>query len=76
MGLLKVRLTSIWPWQKFRVLKLIMTFEQLKTFLSKVKADSNLQVKLKAAKLLDEVVAVVEEYCHGFTLNNSVYSAK
>ena len=55
---------------------MIMTFEQLKTFLSKVKADSNLQVKLKAAKLLDEVVAVVEEYCHGFTLNKSVYSAK
>ena len=41
-----------------------MSLEQLKAFLSKVKGDSNLQEKLKAAKSPEDVVSIAKE--HGF----------
>ena len=44
-----------------------MTLEQLKAFLAKVKGDSNLQEKLKAAKSPEDVVAIAREYGHEFT---------
>jgi predicted ribosomally synthesized peptide with nif11-like leader len=44
-----------------------MSQEQLKAFLAKVKGDSNLQEKLKAAKSNDELVSISEDYGHEFT---------
>ncbi|KZR87211.1 Nitrogen fixation protein of unknown function [Synechococcus sp. MIT S9509] len=44
-----------------------MSEEQLKAFLTKVKGDSNLQVKLKAAKSLEDVVSIGKEHGHEFT---------
>jgi predicted ribosomally synthesized peptide with nif11-like leader len=44
-----------------------MTLEQLKAFLAKVKVDSNLQERLKAAKSPDEVVSIAKEHGHDFT---------
>ena len=44
-----------------------MSLKQLKAFLSKVKGDSNLQEKLKAAKSPEDVVAIAKEYGHEFT---------
>ena len=44
-----------------------MSLEQLKAFLAKVKGDSNLQDKLKAAKSPDDVVTIAKEYGHEFT---------
>ena len=44
-----------------------MPLEQLKAFLAKVKGDSNLQDKLKAAKSPDEVVSIAKEHGHEFT---------
>ena len=44
-----------------------MSEEQLKAFLEKVKADTSLQEKLKAAKTPDEVVSVAKEHGHEFT---------
>ncbi|KZR88089.1 Nitrogen fixation protein of unknown function [Synechococcus sp. MIT S9509] len=44
-----------------------MSLEQLKAFLAKVKGDSSLQQKLKAAKTPDEVVSIAEEHGHEFT---------
>ena len=44
-----------------------MTLEQLKAFLEKVKEDSNLQEKLKAAKSNDDVVSIAKEHGHEFT---------
>ena len=44
-----------------------MSLEQLKAFLAKVKGDSNLQDKLKAAKSPEDVVAIAKEYGHEFT---------
>ena len=44
-----------------------MSLEQLKAFLEKVKGDSNLQDKLKAAKSSDEVVSIAKEHGHEFT---------
>ncbi|QNI57824.1 nif11-like leader peptide domain protein [Synechococcus sp. BIOS-U3-1] len=44
-----------------------MSLEQLKAFLAKVKKDSNLQEKLKAAKSPDEVVSIAKEHGHEFT---------
>ena len=41
-----------------------MSEEQLKAFLEKVKADSSLQEKLKAAKSPEDVVGIAKE--HGF----------
>ena len=44
-----------------------MSQEQLKAFLAKVKGDSNLKEKLKAAKSNDEVVSIAKEHGHEFT---------
>ena len=44
-----------------------MSLEQLKAFLAKVKGDSNLQEKLKAAKSPEDVVAIAKKYGHEFT---------
>jgi predicted ribosomally synthesized peptide with nif11-like leader len=43
-----------------------MSLEQLKAFLAKVKGDSNLQDKLKAANSPNEVVAIAKENGHDF----------
>ena len=39
-----------------------MSLEQLKAFLEKVKADTNLQEKLRAAKSLEDVIGIAKEY--------------
>ena len=39
-----------------------MSLEQLKAFLEKVKADSSLQEKLKAAKSPEDVVGIAKGY--------------
>ena len=44
-----------------------MSLEQLKAFLEKVKGDSNLQDKLKAAKSSEDVVGIAKEHGHEFT---------
>ena len=44
-----------------------MSKEQLKAFLEKVKVDTSLQEKLKAAKSSDEVVSIAKEHGHEFT---------
>ena len=44
-----------------------MSLGQLKAFLEKVKGDSNLQEKLKAAKSSDEVVSIAKVHGHEFT---------
>ena len=44
-----------------------MSKEQLKAFLAKVKGDSKLQEKLKAAKSPEDVVGIAKEYGHEFT---------
>jgi predicted ribosomally synthesized peptide with nif11-like leader len=44
-----------------------MSLEQLKAFLSKVKGDSSLQEKLKAAKSPEDVVGIAKEHGHEFT---------
>ena len=44
-----------------------MSEEQLKAFLAKVKVDSNLQEKLKAAKSSEDVVGIAKEHGHEFT---------
>jgi len=51
-----------------------MSLEQLKAFLEKVKGDSNLQDKLKAAKSPENVVSIAKEYGHEFPLISSVSS--
>ena len=43
-----------------------MSPEQLKAFLSKVKVDSSLQEKLKAAKSPDDVSAIAKDHGHEF----------
>ena len=43
-----------------------MTQEQLKAFLKKVKGDTRLQEKLKAAKSQDDVLSIAKEYGHVF----------
>ena len=43
-----------------------MSLEHLKAFLAKVKEDSILQSKLKAAKSPEDVVAIAKEYGHEF----------
>ena len=43
-----------------------MSLEQLNAFLAKVKGDSNLQDKLKAAKSSDEVLSIAKEHGHEF----------
>ena len=44
-----------------------MSLEQLKAFLAKVKGDSYLQEKLKAAKSPEDVVGIAKEQGHEFT---------
>ena len=44
-----------------------MSLEQLKAFRPRVKGDSNLQEKLKAAKSPEDVVAIAKEYGHEVT---------
>ncbi|KZR63704.1 MULTISPECIES: Nif11-like leader peptide family natural product precursor [Prochlorococcus] len=44
-----------------------MSEEQLKAFLEKVKGDTMLQDKLKAAKSSEDVVSIAKEYGHEFT---------
>ena len=44
-----------------------MSLEQLKAFLEKVKADTSLQEKLKAAKSPEDVVAIAKECGHEFS---------
>ena len=44
-----------------------MSLEQLKAFLAKVKGDSSLQDKLKAAKSPEDVVGIAKEHGHEFT---------
>ena len=44
-----------------------MSLEQFKAFLEKVKVDSNLQEKLKAAKSPEDVVGIAKEHGHEFT---------
>ena len=44
-----------------------MSLEQLKAFLSKVKGDTTLQEKLKAAKSPADVVTIAKECGHEFT---------
>ena len=44
-----------------------MSLEQLKAFLVKVKVDSNLQDKLKAAKSPEDVVGIAKEHGHDFS---------
>ena len=44
-----------------------MSEEQLKAFLEKVKSDTSLQEKLKAAKTPEDVVGVAKEHGHDFT---------
>ena len=44
-----------------------MSLDQLKAFLEKVKGDSNLQEKLKAAKSPEDVVGIAKEHGHEFT---------
>ena len=47
-----------------------MTLDQLKAFLAKVKDDSNLREKLKAAKSPEDVVGIAKEHGHEFTADN------
>ena len=44
-----------------------MSEEQLKAFLAKVKGDSNLQEKLKAARSPEHVIGIAKECGHHFT---------
>ena len=44
-----------------------MSLEQLKAFLEKVKGDSTLQDKLKAAKSREDVVGIAKEHGHEFS---------
>ena len=43
-----------------------MSLEQLRAFLEKVKGDTTLQEKLKAAKSSDDVVSIAKEHGHEF----------
>ena len=43
-----------------------MSEEQLKAFLEKVKVDTSLQDRLKAAKSHDDVVSIAKEHGHDF----------
>ena len=47
-----------------------MTLEQLKAFIDKIKGDSNLQQKLKAANSSEEVVSIAKEHGHNFTVEH------
>ena len=47
-----------------------MSLEQLKAFLAKVKGDTTLQEKLKAAKSPEDVVTIAKEHGHDLTLEH------
>ena len=47
-----------------------MSEEQLKGFLEKVKGDTSLQEKLKAAKSSEDVVGIAKEHGHEFTADD------
>ncbi|WP_114994056.1 Nif11-like leader peptide family natural product precursor [Synechococcus sp. UW179A] len=47
-----------------------MSEEQLKAFLEKVKGDSNLQAKLKAAKSPEDVVGIAKEHGHAISADD------
>ncbi|QNI56273.1 nif11-like leader peptide domain protein [Synechococcus sp. BIOS-E4-1] len=47
-----------------------MSLEQLKTFLSKVKGDSNLQEQINTAKSSKDVLAIAKEYGHDFNADH------
>ena len=47
-----------------------MSLEQLKAFLEKVKGNSSLQEKLKAAKSPDDLVDIAKDHGHEFTADN------
>ncbi|QNI54398.1 nif11-like leader peptide domain protein [Synechococcus sp. BIOS-E4-1] len=47
-----------------------MSEDQLKAFLEKVKGDTSLQEKLKAAKTPEDVVSIAKQYGHEFTTDN------
>ena len=44
-----------------------MSLEQLKAFLAKVKGDSSIQEKLKAAESTEDVVGIAKDHGHQFT---------
>jgi len=44
-----------------------MSEEQFKAFFEKVKGDTSLQEKLKAAKSSEDIVAIAKEHGHEFT---------
>ena len=46
---------------------ILMSEEQLKTFLAKAKDDQSIQDKLKAAKTPEDVVSIAKEHGHEFT---------
>ena len=48
-----------------------MTQEQLKAFLEKVKGDTSLQEKLKAAKSQDDVVSIAKDHVHVFVTEHT-----
>ena len=45
----------------------LMSEEQLKAFIAKVKDDPSIQEKLKAAKTPEDVVGIAKEYSYEFT---------
>ena len=47
-----------------------MTLEQLKAFIDKIKGDSNLREKLKAANSAEEVVSIAKDHGHNFTVEH------
>ena len=53
-----------------------MSEEQLKAFLAKVKADTSLQEKLKAAKSPEDVVGIAKELGHEFTADKFTQLSK
>ena len=53
-----------------------MSEEQLKAFLEKVKGDTTLQDKLKAAKSPEDVVAIAKEHGHEFSLSHAEATAR
>ena len=47
-----------------------MSEEQLNAFLERVKADTSLQAKLKAAKSPEDVVTIAKEHGHEFSVDH------
>ena len=50
-----------------------MSLEQFKAFLWKVKGDSSLQEKLKAAKSPEDVVGIAKEHGHDWSYIRALY---